>query len=784
MVSIMGFLMYSWILLPLLTADEKYGGNADGQPCVFPFAYKDKIFYSCTNKDEESGRFWCATTGSYNKIKKWSYCADTRLHANHVGSCVFPFIYKGKCFSSCTTAGTSGGKLWCSLTSNYDINPKWTYCDPSEHHPCHFPFIYKGKSYSACTRDGDGDGQLWCATTANYDTDVKWKACSQEEYEGNSKGQACVFPFTYRNRTFYSCTNENTEDGRFWCATTGNYDKDKKWSYCADTRQHEVNMGPCIFPFIFGGKTYSSCTTTGASTGKLWCSLSSNYDMDPKWTYCDASEHHPCHFPFIYKGKSYSACTRDGDGDGQLWCATTANYDTDVKWKACSQEEYEGNSKGQACVFPFAYRNRTFYSCTNENTEDGRFWCATTGNYDKDKKWSYCADTRQHEVNMGPCIFPFIFGGKTYSSCTTTGASTGKLWCSLSSNYDMDPKWTYCDASEHHPCHFPFIYKGKSYSACTRDGDGDGQLWCATTANYDTDVKWKACSQEEYEGNSKGQACVFPFAYRNRTFYSCTNENTEDGRFWCATTGNYDKDKKWSYCADTRQHEVNMGPCIFPFIFGGKTYSSCTTTGASTGKLWCSLSSNYDMDPKWTYCDASEPSPCHFPFIFKGKSYSACTKDGAGDGQLWCATTADYDKDRKWKACALQEYEGNSNGQTCVFPFIYKNRIFYTCTNEDTKDGRFWCANTGNYDEDKKWSYCADTRLDSSPTGPCVFPFIFKGKTYLSCTTDETPIEQPWCSLTGNYDVNPKRTYCETSGVPQHSSDDHEDLPVTSDILG
>ncbi|XP_077171701.1 uncharacterized protein LOC143826690 isoform X3 [Paroedura picta] len=614
MVSIMGFLMYSWILLPLLTADEKYGGNADGQPCVFPFAYKDKIFYSCTNKDEESGRFWCATTGSYNKIKKWSYCADTRLHANHVGSCVFPFIYKGKCFSSCTTAGTSGGKLWCSLTSNYDINPKWTYCDPSEHHPCHFPFIYKGKSYSACTRDGDGDGQLWCATTANYDTDVKWKACSQEEYEGNSKGQACVFPFTYRNRTFYSCTNENTEDGRFWCATTGNYDKDKKWSYCADTRQHEVNMGPCIFPFIFGGKTYSSCTTTGASTGKLWCSLSSNYDMDPKWTYCDASEHHPCHFPFIYKGKSYSACTRDGDGDGQLWCATTANYDTDVKWKACSQEEYEGNSKGQACVFPFAYRNRTFYSCTNENTEDGRFWCATTGNYDKDKKWSYCADTRQHEVNMGPCIFPFIFGGKTYSSCTTTGASTGKLWCSLSSNYDMDPKWTYCDASEHHPCHFPFIYKGKSYSACTRDGDGDGQLWCATTANYDTDVKWKACSQEEYEGNSKGQACVFPFAYRNRTFYSCTNENTEDGRFWCATTGNYDKDKKWSYCADTRQHEVNMGPCIFPFIFGGKTYSSCTTTGASTGKLWCSLSSNYDMDPKWTYCDASAslvlPAPC------------------------------------------------------------------------------------------------------------------------------------------------------------------------------
>ncbi|XP_054848607.1 fibronectin-like [Eublepharis macularius] len=393
---------------------------------------------------------------------------------------------------------------------------------------------------------------------------------------------------------------------------------------------------------------------------------------------------------------------------------------------------------------------------------------------------SFITAEGQRANNMGPCVFPFIYKGKTYSSCTTAGDSAGKLWCSLTSNYDEDSKWTYCDASDPQPCHFPFIYKGKSYSVCTKEGNGDGQLWCATTANYDNDSKWKACSLHEYQGNSNGQACVFPFAYRNRTFYTCSDEHSVNGIFWCATTGSYDKDRKWSFCADTRQRANNMGPCVFPFIYKDKIYSSCTTAGTSSGKLWCSLTSNYDVDSKWTYCDPSEHLPCHFPFIFKGKSYSACTREGAGDGQLWCATTPDYDKDSKWKACSLQEYGGNTNGCACAFPFIYKNQTFYTCTNEDDKQGRFWCATTENYDKDKLWNYCADTRLDSNPTGPCVFPFIFEEELYSSCTTDGSPNGKPWCSLTSNYDMNPKRTYCEASGDklqltedPGDSTDEH-----------
>ncbi|KAM6450602.1 natterin-3-like isoform 2-T2 [Liasis olivaceus] len=213
--------------------------------------------------------------------------------------------------------------------------------------PCVFPFVYQGKSYTSCIEVAS-ENRPWCATVANYDTSQQWKYCATKEYGGNSGGRPCVFPFNYKGHTYYTCTNEDEELGRFWCSTSGNYDKDARWSYCADTRLDTRPTGPCIFPFIYRDISYSSCTADGDSSGKFWCSLSSNYDVDPKWVYCDhsgldSSPTGPCIFPFIYKGRSYSSCTTDGESSGEFWCSLSSNYDVDPKWAYC---DHSGKAKG------------------------------------------------------------------------------------------------------------------------------------------------------------------------------------------------------------------------------------------------------------------------------------------------------------------------------------------------------------------------------------------------------------------------------------------------------
>ncbi|XP_035271094.1 protein sel-1 homolog 1-like [Anguilla anguilla] len=47
--------------------------------------------------------------------------------------------------------------------------------------PCLFPFLFLGKEYSECTTEGRTDNRLWCATTYDYDSDKRWGFCETEE---------------------------------------------------------------------------------------------------------------------------------------------------------------------------------------------------------------------------------------------------------------------------------------------------------------------------------------------------------------------------------------------------------------------------------------------------------------------------------------------------------------------------------------------------------------------------------------------------------------------------
>uniref|UniRef100_UPI00358EAFD6 72 kDa type IV collagenase n=1 Tax=Myxine glutinosa TaxID=7769 RepID=UPI00358EAFD6 len=161
---------------------------------------------------------------------------------------------------------------------------------------CHFPFVYEGKTYNTCTKEGRTDGYTWCSTTADFDKHNKYGFCPSPElstFGGNANEEPCKFPFTFQGKTYSACTQEGRTDGSYWCSTTSNYDDDKKYGFCP--RETEGTNGgnsegsSCTFPFIFLGETFDTCTTTGRSDGKAWCATTSNYDIDKKWGLCPGS---------------------------------------------------------------------------------------------------------------------------------------------------------------------------------------------------------------------------------------------------------------------------------------------------------------------------------------------------------------------------------------------------------------------------------------------------------------------------------------------------------------
>uniref|UniRef100_A0ACB8EUU1 Uncharacterized protein n=1 Tax=Sphaerodactylus townsendi TaxID=933632 RepID=A0ACB8EUU1_9SAUR len=540
---------------------------------------------------------------------------------------------------------------------------------------CVFPFVFDGRRYSSCTKDGTVEEKLWCATTNNYDKDSKWKHCSLEEYGGNSNGKPCFFPFVYKNQTFYTCTDEGKAKGRFWCSTTSNFDLEPRWSFCADIRLDANPKGPCVFPFLYNGTSYSSCTSDGISNKKLWCSLTSNYDADLKWTYCQPSGKRKIETGSSEITTERTAMLKTEKVDrGQVTQAkrkmetgffrmTTERGATLTTGKDDQSRTTKGRSKLEAWVFKMlAERGLTpntgrIVQCPGatglseikpevfESTTE-RAATADTGKVDQGQTTKGRFGIFQSTIERGAL------------PDTEKGDQDQVTKVMLVQNVSLSPlaselrQRTGPDESVESPsCVFPFTYKGKSYWSCTTDGWSDGTFWCATTSNYDADKKWKVCQVSGPDPGVESPRCIFPFIYKGKSYSSCTSEGMSDGKLWCSTTSTYDVDKKWVYCNITGPDTSEEGPsCVFPFIHNGQNYSSCTGDGRTDGRLWCATSRNYDIDKRWAFCTVTKTG-CIFPFVYKEKSYRSCIVVGHGERKPWCSTTPNYDTSSKWRLC-------------------------------------------------------------------------------------------------------------------------------------
>ena len=717
-----------------------YGGNGTdttvtGEYCV-PMTYGGVYYEGCT----DGSYSWCATsTTSSGSYSTWAYCGYGNSNGD---SCIFPWSYSSKQYTTCTSPDSSG---WCatSIYKNEKTYYSYKYCDEDEQalgystfsygsgttidgKDC-VPMLYSGAYYTACTGE---TAYSWCATKTNDDgTYSEWGYCGY----GDSSGDTCVYPFVYSGVTYTGCY------GGSWCATS-------------------------VLDFSYAYYTYKYCDEDELALGMTEIDAGTGTTVTGE----------EC-VPMTYSGIKYLKCTTDT----YSWCATSVSDDGSyLTYAYCGY----GNTNEDQCVYPFLYSSEEYYECAGIGSSP---WCATAVYENTETYYSYkscnyydlesSGDVNSYgsgkTVNEENCV-PMVYGGVAYEKCTSDTDSYS--WCATEVNdAGSYTSYGYCGYgnADGDTC-VPMIYSGTYYQNCTEPSSSG---WCATSAyeNSQYYYSYKYCTDEDYAvadyvcddcmTTVHGQYCK-PFMYNGELVDGCVSSPS-----WCATYVDADNYyTSWDYCG---YGDADKDDCQFPFTSGYgdvPVYHTCTSTGSGG---WCATATYEDLQYyDWKYCDDDEKalgiSTNEFepdttvmgedcvPMIYNDVYYTKCTNDY----YQWCATSVDSNQAYvTWQYCGF----GNYNEDSCTYPFIWSGEEYNECAQQDTSSP--WCA-TATYSKDLSyygWKYCDESDLsgtgsswgNSVDSDGCVWPFSYLGTTYLECVPYQSG-SGSWCATSVNSDGN------------------------------
>jgi len=595
---------------------------------------------------------------------------------------------------------------------------------------CVFPFVLNGQMQRDCVFDEDYPTKGWCSLTDNYDNDHFRKPCYHKgsPRHRESDDTPCVFPFKMRNEIFHDCVRpekalfkvgyqKNIQQTAAICATTENFNRDRKYKRCQKDEQFRKGetvskqygkVSKCTLPFVYQDKEQMNCATTleGRKTF-TWCKNRNQPDVRiPCW-------HDQLNITARLGIRTKFQCFNAALAPLTLsWKAEvfrmTNQIDPELvyvvelennKFKV-KKVESQGNDtnfveqegvfatpRGEIKIDVFTPAHSGVYFCrTNaqEETVMPRKANLITTSYKKPTKWQI-----EHRI-FNNCTFPFIYNGKTQEDCIFDEDYPTLGWCSITKNYDWDGQRRSCfnkntddlsadvynKQSLDTPCHFPFTWRNETHSGCRYSKEFGGGF-CATAPNFNRRREYRSCEVEDafYTGKvekytqNKKLHCTWPFPYQNKMRSSCVYDGSFNGSGFCMNRWSPYEKRSCKMNDFSVMVEDPYGECAEAWAYRGQIVNGyCIDDPREEGKAICSVTPNFDKDRKFRMCTkASAPRLPDSPFYL---TKSVLVKK-------------------------VGEMSGRMNVQ-CEFPFVYNGDYHTGCIKVEGYEG-YWCKAGGQW---------------------------------------------------------------------------------------